>query len=207
MKFAHTRNFGKMATHFASLFSPPYYGRSYLAKINSEGYISPSAVIHHSDLKFGSHVFIDDRVLIFQGNHGGSVELGNNVRLYRDTIIQNGMGGSVRIEDNIVIQPRCQFSAYLSSIEIRRGAQIAPNCAFYPYDHSYEPGQPIHKQPLRSKGGILIDEDSWLGFNVIVLDGVKIGKGAIVGAGAVVTRDIPDGVIAAGNPARVIRER
>jgi acetyltransferase-like isoleucine patch superfamily enzyme len=196
-----------MATHFAGWFVPPYYGRSSLAKMNSKGYISPSAVIHHSDLKLGSNVFIDDRVMIFQSKNGGPVELGNNVRMYRDTIIQSGMNGSVIIEDNIVIQPRCQFSAYLSSIEIRHGAQIAPNCAFYPYDHSYAPDKPIYMQPLRSKGGILIDEDSWLGFNVIVLDGVKIGKGAIVGAGSVVTRDIPAGVIAGGNPARVIGSR
>ena len=50
-------------------------------------------------------------------------------------------------------------------------------------------------------------DDAWLGYGVIVLDGVRIGKGAVVGAGSVVTEDIPDGGIAVGVPARVVKMR
>jgi len=46
---------------------------------------------------------------------------------------------------------------------------------------------PIRKQPVKTKGGIVIGDDAWLGVGVIVLDGVKIGKGAVIGAGSVVT--------------------
>ena len=53
---------------------------------------------------------------------------------------------------------------------------------------------------------ITIGDDAWLGGGVIVLPGVTIGAGTVVGAGAVVTRDLPPGVVAAGNPARVLRE-
>ena len=60
---------------------------------------------------------------------------------------------------------------------------------------------------MQTKGGIVIGDDAWLGVGVIVLDGVKIGKGAVVGAGSVVTRDIPDGAIATGVPARVVKMR
>ena len=60
---------------------------------------------------------------------------------------------------------------------------------------------------MQTKGGIVIEDDVWLGFGVIVLDGVRIGKGAVIGAGAVVTKDIPEGAIAAGIPARVIKMR
>jgi acetyltransferase-like isoleucine patch superfamily enzyme len=84
---------------------------------------------------------------------------------------------------------------------------IAPCCAFYPYNHGIVPGIPIRKQPLQSKGGIVVDDGAWLGFGVIVLDGVRIGKGAVVGAGSVVTRDVPDGAIACGVPARVLMMR
>ena len=84
---------------------------------------------------------------------------------------------------------------------------IAPNCAFYPYDHSIAPDELIKNQPLQTKGGIVIDDDVWLGCGAIVLDGVRIGKGAVIGAGAVVTKDVPDGAIAAGLPARVINMR
>ena len=113
----------------------------------------------------------------------------------------------MKIGDRTTVQPRCQFSAYRAPIQIGCDVQIAPNCAFYPYDHAFARGELIRKQPLQTKGGISIGDDVWLGFGVIVLDGVRIGKGAVIGAGAVVTRDIPDGAIAFGVPARVVRTR
>jgi len=96
---------------------------------------------------------------------------------------------------------------YKGPIEIGCGVQIAPNCAFYSYDHSFAPGRPIAGQPIRTKGGIVIGDDAWLGFGVVVLDGVKIGNGAVIGAGSVVTRDVPPETIAVGAPARVVKRR
>jgi acetyltransferase-like isoleucine patch superfamily enzyme len=65
----------------------------------------------------------------------------------------------------------------------------------------------MREQPLTSRGDIVLEDDVWLGANVVVLDGVTIGRGAIVGAGAVVTQSIPPYAIAGGVPARVIRYR
>lgn len=56
------------------------------------------------------------------------------------------------------------------------------------------------------KNKITISDKSWIGFNAIILQGVTIGEGAIVGAGSVVTKDVPDWTVVAGNPARVIRK-
>jgi acetyltransferase-like isoleucine patch superfamily enzyme len=84
---------------------------------------------------------------------------------------------------------------------------MAPNCSFYPYDHGTAPGIPMMNQPLTTKGGIFVGDDVWFGVGVTVLDGVHIGNGAVIGAGSVVTHDIPEGAIAAGVPARVIRMR
>jgi len=207
MQFAGLGYFGRIATWLATWFAPTYKDRRRLARYNSKGYIAPSANIHHPNLQLGAHVFVGDRVTIFQDSNGGPIELGEGVHLYGDTCIQTGDGGSLKIGPDTHIQPRCQFSAYKAPIVIGCGVQIAPNCAFYPYAHGITPGKLIKKQPLQTKGGIIIDDDAWLGFGVIVLDGVRIGKGAVVGAGAVVTHDIPDGAIAAGVPARIVNMR
>ncbi len=203
MLFSGTSLPGKLATWFAVWFAPPYYGRDYLSWIYRWGYISASATIHHGDLHYGSNIFIDDRVLIYQFGSGGPVTLADRVHILRDCILQNGMGGSLSIGANTHIQPRCMFSAFLSPIVVGSDVLIAANCAFYSYDHGIDPGELISKQPITTKGGIIIEDDVWLGVNVIVLDGVRIGKGAVIGAGSVVTNDIPANAIAVGVPARV----
>jgi acetyltransferase-like isoleucine patch superfamily enzyme len=211
MRFAGTTPMGKVATWFATWFSPTYFGRHHLANMNRSGYISIRAIIHHADLVFGSNIFIDDSVIIYQYKHaqhiGGSVKIDSHVSIHRDCIIQTGRGGSVSIGANTSIQPRCIFSAFLSPIVIGSQVQIAPNCAFYPYDHGIALGEPMIHQPLQTKGGIVIGDDVWLGVGVIVLDGVRIGNGAVIGAGSVLNEDIPEGAIAAGVPARVVKMR
>lgn len=194
---------GRIATRLAALFAAPYYGRIHLSRLHPTGYIDPGATIHHSGLRLGRNVLIGDRVVIYRDKNGGPVELGDGVHLYGDTYIQTGSGGSVQIGPGTHVQPRCQFSAYLAPIQIGANVEIAPNCAFYPYDHGIAPEKPIRDQPLQTKGPIIVGDDAWLGVGTIVLSGARIGKGAVIGAGSVVTGDIPDGAIAFGVPARV----
>ncbi len=207
MRFSGLSTFGRFATRLATWFAPPYYARCYLSHFTPKGYISPSATIYHGNLKLGKNIFIGDRVTVFQDNDGGSVDIGERSHIHVDTFIETGAGGSVKIGTNTHIQPRCQLSAYKGDIIIGCGVQIAPNCAFYPYNHSFVPHTLIMEQPLITKGNIIIEDDVWLGFGVIVLDGVRIGKGSVIGAGAVVTHDIPAGSVAAGIPAKVLRTR
>jgi acetyltransferase-like isoleucine patch superfamily enzyme len=207
MRFAGLSPFGRIATRIATWFAPPYKSRCHLSRLNQKGYIAPSAVINHDEVNLGNHIFMGDRVVIHKADGGGPVTIGRGSHIHNDTIIETGAGGSLTVGENTHIQPRCQFSAYKAPIWIGKGVQIAPNCAFYPYNHSMSPKEPISKQPLESKGGIHISEDAWIGVGVIVLDGVRIGKGAVIGAGAVVTRNVPDGAIVAGVPAKIIRMR
>ena len=179
-----------------------------LAGMHRRGYIAPSATLHHTALCLGDHIFIGDRVLVYQADaDSGPVDLGTRVRVSCDVIIETGAGGGLTIGDDTYVHPRCQFSAYHSSIRIGRGVSIAPNCAFYPYNHGMAPDLPMRRQPLRSRGDIIIEDEVWLGYGVIVLDGVRIGSGAVVGAGSVVVHDVPPGAIAQGVPARVIMFR
>lgn len=197
----------KLASALAGLVVPPYYGRHRLAKMHSAGYTAPSARIHHCDLHRGSHTSLADRVIIYHDARGGSVTLGDRSTLNQDVCVQTGDGGQVIIGASTHVQPRCQFSAYVGSIHIGTRVSIGPNCAFYPYDHAIEPDRPIREQGLWSKGDIVVEDDAWLGTGVIVLAGVRIGRGAVVGAGAVVTHEVPPFAIVAGVPARVIGSR
>lgn len=207
MRYAGLSPSGRIATRLATWFAPPYKARTYLARLNKKGYIAPNASIHHQNLHLDNNVFIGDRVAIYQAQEGGLVKIGKRTHIHRDSIIETGAGGSLTIGAETHIQPRCQFSAYKGSIKIGSHVQIAPNCAFYPYNHSFALGEPIKKQPLQTKGGIIIDDNAWLGVGVIVLDGVRVGRGAVLGAGSVVTHDIPDEAIAVGMPARVVKMR
>lgn len=91
----------------------------------------------------------------------------------------------------------------VTSITIGEDVQIGPNVQLL------TPTHPIDPEPRRAKieGGkpIAIGDNVWLGGGVIVCPGVTIGENTVVGAGAVVTRDLPPNVVAVGNPARVIR--
>jgi acetyltransferase-like isoleucine patch superfamily enzyme len=207
MRYAGLSHVGRLATRLASLFSPPYKGRSYLAHLTPRSYVSPKASVLHRSLKLNGNVFIGDGVTIYEAKGGGKVRIGKGVHIHRDCIIETGQGGSLSIGADTHIQPRCQFSAYKGAIEIGRGVQIAPNCAFYPYEHGFKSGEPIKSQPLNTQGGIVIGDDAWLGVGVIVLDGSRIGTGAVIGAGSVVNSEIPDEAIAVGVPARVIKYR
>jgi acetyltransferase-like isoleucine patch superfamily enzyme len=195
---------GRLATRIAGLTCPPYYGRHRLARYSPRGYVAPSAELAHRGLRLGRNVFVGERVTIFDERAGGPVELGDRVHLNRDTVVQTGDGGSVRIGADSHLQARCQLSAYLAPIELGHNVQVAPNCAFYSYDHGTDAEVPMQDQPLRTRGPIRIGNDVWLGVGAIVLSGVTIGDGAVIGAGAVVTADVPDNGIAVGVPARVV---
>jgi acetyltransferase-like isoleucine patch superfamily enzyme len=185
----------------------PYKARRHLARWGRWGYMSPRAQIHCADLFLSPGCFVDDDVIIFQHANGGPVHLSPRVHLYRGCIVETGPGGSLTVGSNTHIQPRCQFTAFAGPIQIGSQVQIAPNCCFYPYDHGFALNEEINAQPLRSKGGIVIEDGAWLGVGVTVLDGVTIGTGAVVGAGSVVTRSIPANAIAVGVPAKVVAQR
>ncbi len=97
--------------------------------------------------------------------------------------------------------------AYLmdgARITIGSHCYIGPSCGFYTACHAKLPRD-------RSRGfelakPITVGDDVWFGGNVVVLPGVSIGDGSIIGAGSVVTRDVPAGCVAAGNPCKVIRQ-
>ncbi len=109
----------------------------------------------------------------------------------------------------IRIGPRTFVNFGLVALDVARidiGAEvnIGPNVQLLTPTHPIAPGP--RREGWEGSAPIAIADGVWLGGGVIVLPGVSIGENTVVGAGAVVTRDLPGGVVAVGNPARVIRE-
>ena len=207
MRRAGLHPVGRLSTWMAERLAPKYKRARSLAMLNPSGYISTKAVLEHPDIRLGKHVFIDDRVVLNRMKNGGPVVLGDRVTILRDGIIETGDEGSVHIGSGTYVHPFCQMIAYKSDVVIGSRVMIAPNCAFYPHDHGTKAGIDIIDQPLVSKGSIRLEDNVWLGTCVIVLGGVTICKGAVIGAGSVVTKTIPENAIAFGKPAKVIRFR
>jgi acetyltransferase-like isoleucine patch superfamily enzyme len=92
-------------------------------------------------------------------------------------------------------------------ITIGNHVRIATHVVIVASNHIFdEPGMLIASQGVTAKG-IAIDDDVWIGANAFILDGVHISSGAVIAAGAVVTKDVPSNAVVAGVPARILRFR
>jgi len=112
---------------------------------------------------------------------------------------------SFLIGEQVFIGSHCEFNIK-SSIHIGDYSMIASGCRFADFDHGIDKQELIGFQKAEI-APIVIGKDVWIGFNVVVLKGVTIGDGAIVAAGAVVTKSIPSYEIWGGVPAKKIGER
>lgn len=129
----------------------------------------------------------------------------------------------------VLIEPGCWFALYPETASLRIGegtilnhnvmvaatvlvsigahCMFANNCLIADADHRFDdPELPITWQGMVSKGPVRIGDSCWFGANCVVTGGVSIGNRVVVGANSVVTHDLPDAVVVAGAPARVIRE-
>lgn len=132
------------------------------------------------------------------------ITLGDRVA-FRDDIYLGG-DGELIIGSHTAINAGCMITA-MEKVEIGSNVMLAPNVCVLDVDHSFQRRDiPIAQQGYRIKP-VVIEDDVWIGTGAVITKGVRIGKGAIIGANSVVTRDIPSFAIAVGIPARVIKGR
>jgi acetyltransferase-like isoleucine patch superfamily enzyme len=132
-------------------------------------------------VRIGAGAVVRDGVLL--ATHGGWIALGRNVTVHEYGIVY-GFGG----------------------VEIGDNTRIAAATIFIAENHVFDDPEREIRDGLTGKG-IRVGRDVWIGAGCRILDGVTIGDRAVVGAGSVVTRDVPAGMIVAGVPARVMKPR
>ena len=114
-------------------------------------------------------------------------------------------GPSIHIGDRVFIGRNTEFNIG-TGITISNDCLIASGCTFVDSDHGTEPDCPMNAQPLKG-AHIVLEENVWIGAQCMVLKGVRLGRGAVIGAGSVVTKSVPAGEIWAGIPARRLKHQ
>jgi acetyltransferase-like isoleucine patch superfamily enzyme len=170
-----------------------------------------SSCLIEEDVRFQvpKRIFLGDRVFVGQYSYldGGTsfLRLSNDVHLARFCTLRAGERG-ITVRDGAGINMR-SFLDGNGGVEVGPDALLSPGVQVISGNHIFDDSEVPIKYQGTAYGKVTIGEDCWLGTNVIVLPGVTIGRGAVVGASAVVTKDIPEYSIALGIPAEVVGHR
>ncbi|MBE9213048.1 acyltransferase [Plectonema cf. radiosum LEGE 06105] len=140
------------------------------------------------------------------GHPNNKISIGDGVQIQQGVDIRALNDTHIKIAENTFIGPYVCIAGS-GNIQIGKGCLIAAHSGLFANNHNFtDPFEYIAKQGITRKG-IIIEDDCWLGHNVTVIDGVTIGKGCVIGAGSVVTKDIPPYSVAVGTPAKVVKSR
>lgn len=114
---------------------------------------------------------------------------------------------NVYVEEGAVVTGGYLNAGAGGKITIKRNAILGPNVSVVSESYDYEGNLQDVKSCRKIYSETVIGEGSWVGANAVLLPGVRVGKGAVVGAGAVVTKDVPDFAVVVGVPAKIIKYR
>lgn len=159
-------------------------------EIHPDARVSPLADIEDSVrgslIRVGAGSVIDSFVKVKPAGGSGDVVIGERVTLNSGVVIYTGNG-----------------------VSIGNDVAVAANTTFAATNHEFaDRTRPIRTQGFRpSKGGIVVEDDVWIGANVVLLDGTVLRRGVVVAAGSTVRGEVPPFAIVAGAPARKIGER
>jgi acetyltransferase-like isoleucine patch superfamily enzyme len=160
-----------------------------------------------SHIRLGKAVAVEHHVVLdAKSTHPIAIRIDADAVLRAGTFIDTSYGGYVQIGERTAVGPYCQFWGG-GGIVIGKDVLFSKNVSIVSTDH----GMLMADQSIKRQSSVgrltTVEDGCFLGVNVVVLPGVTIGAGTVVGANSVVTRDLPPRVIAAGSPARILRER
>ena len=153
------------------------------------------------NLSHGKNVKISKKTMLVCRN--GKIVLGNNIVILEYGKISTVDGGSIVINDDVFLNRNCLLYSH-KSIVIGKGCILGPNVSVYDHNHLFTRGD---ISPNRYNcDEVMIDEGCWIGAGAIILKGVHIGKHSVIGAGCVVSQNIPEYSIVKRNKEAIIIE-
>jgi acetyltransferase-like isoleucine patch superfamily enzyme len=152
-------------------------------------------------VEIGPGCFVAPEARIF-GEPGRGVVLGEGCAVAAEAFLH----GPITLGRDVSVNARASLDGGARGITVGDGTRIASGAVLYAFDHGMAPDRQVKDQPVRSRG-IRVGSDVWIGANAGVTDGVTIGDHAVVGMGAVVTRDVPPWAVVGGVPARIVGDR
>lgn len=189
-----------------------FYHKMFLKKSNGLLFVGKKVEIKHShSIQVGKNVKFEN----YSEIHGLSQDglfFGNNVTIGRNTMIRpssyygGNLGKGLIIGDNSSIGPD-GYVGCSGKIIIGKNVMLGPKCSLFAENHNFEDMDKSIKSQGVNQKGIIIEDNCWVGSNVIILDGVTIGKGSVIGAGTIITKDIPPYSIIIDKRNKSIQER
>ena len=160
----------------------------------------------------GEDCRVDPTVTVMRwGERSEAVRLGDRVSIYAYVRL---VLGDVEADPNVGLHVGSgtiiNVGAYLSGeggLSIGKDVLIGADAKLLSAGHEIDGGDEIIARNRITRARIVVEDGAWIGAGAIVLEGVRVGRGSVVAAGAVVRTDVPDGMIAAGVPARIVRAR
>jgi acetyltransferase-like isoleucine patch superfamily enzyme len=174
-------------------------------------FVGKNVTIRHGyKIRAGKNLIIEDNVHINALSTNG-ITIGDDVSIARDcnfictgVVAQQGEGITIGSGSGITSGV---FLGGQGGIKIGQNVIIGPGTKIFSENHNFSDPKVTIKDQGVSRKGIVIEDNCWLGGGVIVLDGVTIGEGSVIAAGSVITKSIPANSVAAGVPAKVIKNR
>lgn len=136
---------------------------------------------------------------------GSNLVIDNTVRFDRRCFF-SARGGKIVIEKNCFLNAEVMMNADIGGeIYVSEGCIVGPRVIFRTANHRFKNLHELKRDQGHDFGDIILEKNVWIGANVTILPNVRIGENSVIGAGSVVTRDIPRNAVALGVPARVSR--
>jgi len=154
-------------------------------------------------IRFPPSIIIEPFCSFIMGPHA-TLHLGHNVTIYSGCTFRNKYG-HLQIGNEVSFGPNCAFYELRAGLEIGDFTMIGAGVCVSGVNHGMDPAAGPYRFQQPDNRPVKIGRNVWIGMNSTILPGVEIGDDSIIGAGSVVSRSIPSGMVAYGNPCRAIR--